>query len=287
MDIWHSRFADTTPLLAPLRAAAGLVGGSDWPELAHLQQLVTRAGICTASGLPLRLVPPGAGPDRAALAYEQRLYARGELECRERNWHDLFNVLVWITMPRAKAALNARHHAALMTSPADGKNRRGAVRDALTLFDESGVIVLSARAELLRMIRDFQWKPLFWEHRAAVVADMRFLLFGHALHEKALAPYKGMTGRGLLLEVDREILELTPAEQLQQVDARVAQWIADPQALRHPQDLAPLPVLGVPGWCGSNETADYYDDGDYFRRGRTRHVAPSRTGSGAAQKAIR
>ena len=28
---------------------------------------------------------------------------------RADNWHDLFNVLVWCTFPRAKAALNACH----------------------------------------------------------------------------------------------------------------------------------------------------------------------------------
>jgi hypothetical protein len=102
---------------------------------------------------------------------------------------------------------------------------------------------------------------------------MCFLPFGHALCEKALVPYKGMTGRGLLLEAGRELLELPPVEQLARVDARVAQWLADPQTLQSTQELAPLPVLGVPGWCSDNEQAGYYDDADHFRPGRARRRA--------------
>jgi hypothetical protein len=282
MDQWNEAFAEQSPLLQTLRVAARQVAGGDWPALSHLQEVMTCAGIHTASGMPLQMVPPAVAG--AGESYEQRLYARGELEFRERNWHDLFNALVWLTFPRAKAALNARHHAALPAGRAGG---RGAVRDALTLFDESGVIVVSADAELLNMIRGFRWKPLFWERRAAVVAGMDFLLFGHALCEKALAPYKGITGRGLLLEVDRDFLELPPAERLTQVDSRVALWIADPQALRHTHELAPLPVLGVPGWCADNEWSAYYEDREHFRPGRTRGLPSSPVAEPPALKEIR
>jgi len=281
MNAWNAGFAGQSPWLKTLRAASRQIAGDDWPSLSRLQEVITRAGIRTASGLPLQLSPPG---DAAGASYEQRLHARGELEFREHNWHDLFNVLVWLTFPQAKAALNARHHAAL---PAGRVGGRGPVRDALTLFDESGVIVVSADAELLHMIRGFQWKPLFWERRAAVLADMDFLLFGHALCEKALAPYRGITGRGLLLEVDREFLALPPAERMAQVDARVASWISDPQALRHTHELAPLPVLGVPGWCAENERAEYYDDRGHFRPGRVRGWSPSPAADPAALKKIR
>jgi hypothetical protein len=281
MDRWNTDFAEQSPLLTVLRTAARQVTGDDWPALSQLQEIIARAGTCTASGLPLQLVSPVAA---ASASYEQRLYARGELEFRERNWHDLFNVLVWLTFPQAKAALNARHHAAL---PAGKAGRRGSVRDALTLFDESGVIVLSADTELLQMIREFRWKPLFWECRAAVIAGMDFLPFGHALCEKALAPYKGITGRGWLLEVDRDFFGLPAAERLQKIDQRLALQIADPQALRHTHELAPLPVLGVPGWCIDNEQSAYYDDRDHFRPGRMGRVSSAAADGDAMQKEIR
>lgn len=264
MDQWNRDFAAQSPPLAALLAVARQFKGDDWPALPQLQEIIVRAGFRTASGLPLQLVLPGAV---AGASYEQRLYARGELEFRERNWHDLFNVLVWLTFPRAKAALNARHHAALPAAKAGG---RGPVRDALTLFDESGVIVLSAEAGLLDMIREFRWKPLFWERRAEVISDMAFLPFGHALCEKALAPYKGITGRGCLLEVERDFFALQPEERLREIDRRLALHVADPQTLQHTHELAPLPVLGVPGWCADNAQPAYYDDRDHFRPGRMR-----------------
>ncbi len=280
MDRWNADFAEKSEMLTVLRNAARQVTGDDWPALSRLQEIMACADIRTASGFPLQLVPPAAA---ANVSYEQRLYVSGELEFREHNWHHLFNVLVWLTFPRAKAALNARHHLAL---PAGGAGGRGPVRDALTLFDESGVIVVSADAELLDMIRGFRWKPLFWERRAEVIAGMDFLLFGHALGEKALAPYKGITGRGLLLEVDRDFLALPSAERLAQIDRRVALWISDPQVLRHNHELAPLPVLGVPGWCADNEQSAYYEDRDHFRPGRLRRQLSSPAADAAALKEI-
>jgi len=260
MDNWNPAFVERMPLLLPLGGFASRLNGVDWPAPALLQQLLDDADVRVASGRPLRLVPSGG-----KLPYEIRVYESAELEVREHNWHDLFNVLVWLMFPRAKAALNARHYAAWSADSGDG---RGAVRDALTLFDESGLVVLSARPELLQLIRNFEWKPLFWEQRAELAADMRFLPFGHALCEKALAPYRGMTGHALLLDVDAGWLALEMPELILRVDRLLAALVADPQSMQTTRQLSPLPVLGVPGWCRENECADYYDDTRYFRPGR-------------------
>ena len=63
--------------------------------------------------------------------------------------------------------------------PATGN--RPPQRDALTLFDEDGVVVVSTDAELLELVREFRWKELFWQRRDAVKARMCFCVFGHAL----------------------------------------------------------------------------------------------------------
>ena len=275
MDAWDSRFADRSPILSSLRDVAPQLAGADWPDSDYLQHLLQHADVRTASALPLRLVPASADGE----PYELRLSRRGELEFRERNWHDLFNVLSWLLFPCAKAALNARHHAEFLNTPVPG--RRGPVRDALTLFDEDGVVAIAADGKLLGMIRDFQWKPLFWGRRADVIKGMLFLPFGHALCEKALTPYQGMTGRGVLLEVDQDFFDLVPTAQLSYVDRTLAQLIADVTALRGTRDLAPLPVLGVPGWYPGNERAEYYDDRNYFRPGRLHQSAPQRRDAGA------
>lgn len=271
MDQWNCAFAAERAPLQFMRDTAAKISATDWPDLALLQGLLDDAGISVASGRPLRLVPAGG-----KAPYEIRVYESAELECRERNWHDLFNVLVWLAFPRTKAALNARHHAAWTADSAAG---RGTVRDALTLFDESGLVVLSVQPTLLQLIRDFRWKPLFWEQRDAVIAGMRFLPFGHALCEKMLSPYRGMTGHALLLEVDAAMLHLPMAELLHRVDAQFADLMADPQALQSTRQLAPLPVLGVPGWCDENVRADYYDDSGYFRPGRGSRFAASNSGT--------
>ena len=264
MDKWNAAFAQAHPLLLPLRESAGRMDGNDWPDLGVLQRLFDDAGVRVASGRPLQLVAAGG-----KLPYEIRVYECGELECRERNWHDLFNVLAWLAFPQTKAALNARHHAAWTADASAGLGAgRGAVRDALTLFDESGLVVLSAQPALLQLIRDFRWKPLFWEQRAAVTDAMRFLPFGHALCEKVLAPYRGLTGHALLLDIDVELLVLPMPALLRSVDGRLANRLADPQALQTTRHLAPVPVLGVPGWWVDNAKAGYYDDTGYFRPGR-------------------
>lgn len=275
MDNWNPHFAAQSPLFEHLGGFSSALAGGSWPGREQLQELFDIADLRTASERRLRLVEPW-GAD----GYEWRIFERGELEFREGNWHDLFNALTWLVFPKSKAALNARHHAALSGDSACGPHRRGAVRDALTLFDESGVIVASADPGMLQMIREFLWKPLFWEHRDAVMSRMHFLPFGHALCEKALTPYVGMTGHGLLLEIDSGFSVLPPAERIARIDRQVAQLLGDPGFLSGPRDLSPVPVLGVPGWHAGNEDAEFYDDSRYFRPGRGRPAVggPDRSG---------
>lgn len=246
------------PLLAPLRAYAG--DDCDWPRREKLQARIDEAGLRVSGGHRLRLVAPDGGRP-----YEQRLYETGELEFRENNWHDWFNLMIWFAYPRAKAALNARHHAAWAAAPVSG---RGAVRDALTMFDESGLVVLADDAALLDLLRGFEWKALFCDRRADCLTRLRVLPFGHALCEKAIAPYRGITGQALLFEVTPQVLKLDDRELLAVIDERLAATIAAAGTLATTRELAPLPVLGIPGWCADNADPAYYDDTQQFRSGR-------------------
>lgn len=265
---WDPDFPDRSPLLAPLSGhAAPLRGARAWPAREALQGLVAAAGIRTGGGARLHLVAPGAGQ----AAYETRIYREGAMQVREGDWHDLFNVLVWLAYPKSKAALNRAHHAAIEAQARGGSggpaNRRvrGRVRDALTVLDESGAIVASSEPELTEDLRAFRWKRLFWERRAQVQRSMRFHVFGHALLEKALNPYVGMTAHAMLVAVGPEFMAAPAAEQMAHLDARVAERIPE---LASPQLLAPLPLLGAPGWWPGNEQEAFYDDAGYFRPGR-------------------
>jgi hypothetical protein len=265
---WDPDFVDRSPMFEPLRAVAAGLRGATWPTLEHLGELIAARPqpILTAGGRPLRFVAQGAKPRRPQGRYEARIFAHGEVQVREANWHDLLNALVWFTFPRAKAALNARHYQALQQRGRGGN--RGPLQDALTLFDEGGVIVAACDTHLLELVRAFQWKELFWRNRFQVMSRMHFFLFGHALYEKALAPFSGITGRAVLLEVPPELLAAPIGAQIEELDRMVAQQLLDPRRLRSTRDLAPLPILGVPGWCVDNDNAAYYDDVTYFRAGR-------------------
>ena len=189
---------------------------------------------------------------------------------RAHNRHDLLNALVWLTFPKSKSILNARHYHALIEEQASGNARRGAVRDVNTLLDESGVIVAYADNELAGLLRNFEWKELFWQRREQVRTWMGFHLFGHGLYEKALQPYVGMTGQGLLIKVEQEFFSWPPTQQLTHLDSLLADYLAAPEHCRNTRDLSPVPLLGVPGWAADNDCAAYYDNADYFRSGRRR-----------------
>jgi len=273
---WDEHFFERLPMFEPLRAHGGTLAGPDWPTLAAMQAALDARGVTGGGGLLLRVVAQMPRTARTLEErYEARIYLAGELAVRERNWHDLFNVLVWLAFPRAKAAINARHYRALLDQAAHGQANRGPAQDALTLFDEGGVIVASSEPGLLAAVRGFEWKRLFWQKRSRVVSNMRWLLFGHAIYEKALAPFVGITGRGVLMDVDAAFHALPLATQMAELDVRLALLIEDAESFESPRDLSPAPVLGVPGWWPDNRVASFYDNTDYFRPGRSRRAGPT------------
>jgi len=259
-------------MLAPLRAAGGGLRSPEWPARPVLQRLLDRDGnpVRTASGVPLRLASAGSRRRSFEERYEARVHLKGEMAFRDGDWHDLLNLLVWRTFPRSKAALNARHFEALEAQRAAARANRGPAQDALTLFDEGGVIVATCDNELLGLLREWRWKELFWRDRKRLDAGMRFILFGHALYEKALQPFLGITGRGVVLEVEPGLPGRPVDEQVARLDAKLAAYLADPRNLMATRELAVVPVLGVPGWHPENAREAFYDDTDYFRPGRVR-----------------
>lgn len=197
--------------------------------------------------------------------YELAIARTGAVPTRPENWHDLFNALAWITYPRAKSAINAAHAAILRRGGEAEARKRSAPRDALTLFDEGGLAVLTSRPELSRLIADFRWKELFWTRRDELRAHMRFLAFGHALHEKALRPYVGMVAKTVFIEATQAQVESPMAGLAALADARLAEHFAGPARPATPRAMAPMPVLGIPGWHPSTGDEAFYNDRSHFR----------------------
>ena len=274
---WDPDFAERSPMFEPLRAAAGALRGPYWPGCDELNRVIASHGrpITNAIGRPLRFVAQQLRQKTFEDKYEPRIFLRGEVQVRSCNWHDLFNALAWLTFPAAKAALNERHYRELEPQRASGAQNRGPAQDALTLFDEGGVIVAASDPALAALLTGFEWKQLFWQRRIEVLQRMRFYLFGHALYEKALAPFTGVTGRGVIFGVEDAFFALPTAAQLTALDARLAAHIRDVARFTATRELTPVPVLGVPGWCEDNAREPYYDNPDYFRPARAGGAGPS------------
>ena len=262
---WTADFAARCAAFAPLCAVADGLAVSTWPDCRVLTERAAARALRNSNGLALRFVAQSVLQSDFAEKYEPRIYLRGEVQMRENNWHDLLNALVWLTFPRAKAALNARHYRAQCAQQALGAVNRGPQQDALTLFDEGGVVVMSAQPALARLLREHAWKMLFWEQRAALAGALGFFVFGHALYEKALQPYTGMTGRGVILACDAAFFDLPLALQLEEIDGRLADILHNTDRFTATHELAAVPLLGVPGWCAENAVEGYYDNRSYFR----------------------
>ena len=276
-DYWNTDWLNRSGMFAPLRAAAGNLPQIGWPDPETLNALADGAGrVVNAQGLRVRFVAQAAKSKAFGQGFEQRAFLKGEVQMRPLDWHDLFNALAWMTFPTTKAVINARHYESL--SEAQSVNR-APVRDALTLFDEEGVVVVSSDAGLLELVSGFRWKELFWKRRDEVRERMSFMLFGHALYHKALDPFIGMTGKALLLNVPAEFMQLPLNAQVAQADRLLAACMWDRTRMTHGRELSPLPVLGVPGWWKENEQESFYDNTGYFRPGRAGSGMPDQTAS--------
>ena len=290
MDLaWQPGALLVSPLFESLWPVLRECPAAGFPGTADLDALASRHGIRNANGTVIRFVPDESSRRREPDSqYEVRVYRDGTVPTRCENWHDLFNALVWITFPRTKAELNRVHYREIMarcsTPGREARNTdsgsrgmahtdsgsRGTARDVITLFDEGGVVVACGEPELSRLLREFCLKDLFWWQRNRVQRAMRFFVFGHAILEKGLQPYKGLTAKALVLDVPMAHFRQPLDARLADVDAAAARYFSRAESLVSTRGLSPLPLEGVPGWCPANEDGAFYDDVTVFRPGRIR-----------------
>lgn len=274
MQQWNPDFIELSPIFKPfLYLQSNFKNQQSWPEPDDLNKLCALQSreMLTRSGKPVSFVPQLPGKLDAEQRYESGIYLTGQVPTRVKNWHDFFNALVWQIFPYAKSALNQLHYQAQLVELSNQDRNRCKLRDAATLFDESGVIVACSQAALIQLIRDFEWKELFWRQRKAVLSSMRFFVFGHGLYEKALNPYAGMTGKAVIFNVPEVFFAQDLPAQLCAIDAMLELYLL--QTLSSSSDLVPVPLLGYPGWIGDNDNELYYENKQYFRdRPKPRHM---------------
>ncbi|MES2259781.1 MAG: DUF3025 domain-containing protein [Pseudomonadota bacterium] len=254
---WSRPWYESVRAAAAVAAAQAADGGATGAFNAQAAALE----LCNHQGLPLSFVPQSVLPE--GVAYEEFIGATGGVPTRD-NLHDFFNALVWLSFPLIKRQLNALQ-AAQIAQDGIGKSR-GPARDAATLFDENAAILVVRESDagraLVEALRGHAWHAALVEQRARFGPDAQVWLFGHALMEKLVAPYKAITAHTLVLMADDAFFTLGHDARRAWIDAQVARQLRE-QGLSK-ADFTPLPVLGVPGWW-DGQGDEFYGDAAVFR----------------------
>lgn len=258
------------PWLAPVRGAglalmAGLADGLGVADALNASPLVCSVPCpapCPVQFVPQHSLPPGE-------AYEAFIRRTGQVPTRD-NLHDLFNGLVWQRFPRTKARLNVLQAAEIARQGVGAV--RGPVRDAITVFDENGALLLAPPA-LWQALLARDWHALFVTHRA-MWTNATLVLFGHALMEQLVVPRKNITAHVLVEQFSSDFEDFAAVGQnlgapdgLAALDAALATRLTPERLAGKP--FTPLPVLGVPGWWPANADPGFYADTSVFRPKRT------------------
>ncbi|WP_370444600.1 DUF3025 domain-containing protein [Limnohabitans sp. Rim8] len=198
----------------------------------------------------VKFVPQSALPQ--GQAYEDFIFKTAQVPTRD-GLHDFFNGLCWHRFPLAKRRLNQLQAAEIDNQGI--RHTRGPVRDALTLFDEN-VVLMHAPDDVWAALQARDWLKLFVDLRDQW-QQVHLVLFGHALLEKLVTPYKSITAH--VYRVDSDI---NPHDEAA-LDVWLVQDLQPAKLATKPYE--PLPILGVPGWWPANAERAYYEDVNVFR----------------------
>ncbi len=253
----------SVPWLAPVRAiGTQIANNTAWRD--ELNRVAQRIDLRNDRGLPIQFVLQQVLP--VGESYEAFISQTGQVPTRD-NLHDFFNALIWLTFPRIKSRLNALQSAQIARLGI-GKSR-GQARDAATLFDENAALLVVSDTDegsaLVDNLRAHHWNEVFVQRREQFNQHAEVVLFGHAIMEKLVRPYKAITAHTVVCRVDRDFHQLPLQERHVILDQLVARQLAEQDLL--PNIFSPLPILGVPGWW-PNQDIQFYADSGVFRPAR-------------------
>lgn len=202
-----------------------------------------------------------------AMEYE-RIVHDGRIPTRDLP-HDWYNGLVWIRFPALKAQLNRLHlqdESTVLGLGARSGNGRTRVRDALTLFDESGAVLLARNPRMGELLKAYDWKGLLLERAndwfaGSSAQECVLIPVGHGLIEAMDKPHKGLCAKVTVIQCPKDLdIEQFAKHELDNTLAKQVEQLSEPK------DLMPLPVMGVPGWFEASKNPDFYADESVFRR---------------------
>ncbi|WP_394261534.1 DUF3025 domain-containing protein [Moraxella boevrei] len=223
----------------------------------------TQYSFSNFQNLPLFFEPQNALPLHTA--YESFIADTGNIPTRD-NFHDLLNGLIWLNFPNTKVSFNRLHACDIEQHGID--NTRTPLRNALTLFDENGGVIVSNNQQLLTNLQNFDWETAFitkknhWQ-------NTQFFAVGHALLEKLIRPRKNITAHTLLILVDDAWQTQNIDNQRKILDVFLANLFLK-QTL-HSKMFQPLPILGIPNFApkhGYKQDLVFYQDRQVFRQKR-------------------
>ena len=244
------------------------------------QAVLQGTAVWQALNAQLDAQPDGASTSRSSFvaqselahgqAYEAHIYQTATVPTRC-GAHDFFNGLMWLNWPHTKTALNQRQWQAIDAAGGVGQTR-GPTRDALTLLDENGGILL-APTEVWDALRHRNWHKALVQLRP-LWAQCQLFIIGHALLEQLLLhPRKSLTAHLWMPTPSVQAL-VGQGAGLAQLDVALAQALGADDLSQKP--FTPLPVMGAPGWCADNANAAFYDDAQVFRALRAEQNPPQR-----------
>lgn len=235
-----------------------------WPSCAALDSLLPY-DVMNNNDKAIQFVEQDPNKDYSAVDYETQIFDTGQVPTRKESWHDIFGALVWSMFPLSKAKINELH---VKDIRSNGAQERSKLRNALTLFDECGVVIVTKNQQLLEQLRNHQWDEAFWQNRElwhqASSEGVAVYQFGHANYEMLTKPFVGLTGKWVVIDSSAEILGLPKNVQYRLIDQKL-NALLDNGLLNDNSKMSPLPLLGVPKWHTDNEDRNYYNNTDYFR----------------------
>lgn len=194
--------------------------------------------------------------------YEEVIYNRSLIPTRIEHWHDFFNACIWLVFPKTKQLLNRIH---IEEIALHGLKKRSKCRDAVTLFDECGVVMAICESQIQGSLRSHQWHQNFWLDRHQWGKDRQGFIFGHANYEMGLSPFIGLTGKAFFIDVPVDFFNQALATQYEIMDTLLLKQIGVDKQLTNNKCLSPLPLLGVPTWYADNQNENFYANTNYFR----------------------
>jgi hypothetical protein len=252
---WDAQFCRRSPWFWPLAAAARVFESyGDWPTFRQLDAAYSQLTAADATLAPLRFAANVRKQDKHAggrvvlhALYDARITLTGEVPTRERDWHDLLNMLCFATFPRSKRALHARQYACLAArvDPAAERlpNARTPEQDALTLFDEGGVVLAATTAAAAQLTAASEAQREDTCRELVAARTLRVVPFGHALFEHLVEGLRVPGGCTQTVVVNAPLHD--PALLLPALDRALCACIGDAGRFQSPRDCAQIRLSAV------------------------------------------